>query len=299
MLARDYHELGSDKSILYRIGDGSGFPFKGPLKIRFLDAHTLAVIEIDKGISFLNINVNGYQSLARSPTKNSGMVAGKAHDIADTNDSDSVSFLKATATDICRVPLSKNISISDTTSKSISFVDATEWFHKKTMPGQYLGLVGVSCFSIGFEAFFCICDSIEKSVSITREGGQVICSSCGNPANSFEDPVSMSLYTAAADLSEAIPSPPWYVGECSMEDLRYKLPDEAEPGSFLVAKDSDIESPKTYNVVYIDSIWRREMATIAQTETGTYLLGSKDASLIQDSVWDIIKNWDMLIQVIV
>lgn len=142
-----------------------------------------------------------------------------------------------------------------------------------------------------------ICDSIDKTVSVTKEGGQVVVTSYGDPGNSFEQPISMSVYTGAADFSEAIPVPPWYVGSCSLEDLRNKLSADAEPGSFLVAKDINITAPKTFNVVYIDSIWSRELATIALSETGTYILASKDAALIQDSVWDIVRKWDMLIQV--
>lgn len=292
MLARDYTQLGTEKSILCRIGNGSGFPFKGPLNIRFIDGQTLAVIEKEKGISFVNMGVvgGGKPGALR-------LSADTATGLRETNEADSISFLKASAVDVCRVPLSKNIAICDTSLNTINFIDNKEWFQKKAMPGRFMGLTGMACFSIGFEVYFVICSSFDKTVTIAKEGGQVMAVTSGDHSNTLEEPTGVSIYTGSADLSEAIPTPPWYVGECSAQDLRRMLPKSAEPGSFLVGKDSDIKIPKTFNIAYVDSIWQCEMATIASTENGGYILGSKDASLVQDSVWDIIRKWDMLIQV--
>ena len=297
MLARDYYQLGGEKSILRRIGDGNGFPFRGSTTLRFIDETTLAVIEQDKGISFLYVHIDQKGKFIASKEKNTQRTGDRGTDMADTNEADTVSFLSVTATDVCKVPLSKNIAICDTTTKAINFVDENEWFQKKVMPKTFVGLSAVSCFSIGFEVLFVICDKIEQSVTICREGGQVLFSSFGDPGNTFQEPVSMSVYSGQADLSEGIPTPSWYVGECSADDLQAKIQNDAKPGSFLVAKDKDIQSPKTYNIVYVNSIWRREMGTIVENTDGTYLLASKDASLIQDSVSDIIKTWDMLIKV--
>jgi hypothetical protein len=195
MLARDYTQLGEEKSILHRIGDGAGFPFKGPLSLRFIDASTLVVIEKEKGVSFLTVSAEGsgdgkkssnnapagtfnggsfkcnFNVDSNSSGNGSGSGSGnKGTELAEMNEAEAITFLNITATDICRVPLSKNIAISDTTEQTINFIDSKEWFQKKKMPGKYLGLVGVSCFSIGFEAFFAICDAVEQKVIIVKEG---------------------------------------------------------------------------------------------------------------------------------
>lgn len=285
MLARDYDALGTEKSILQRIGDGRGYPFRGPIKIRFIDANTLAVIEISKGISFLSID------------SSDNVVLGNGTKIEDTNDLDAILFLKVAASDVCRVPLSKDIAVCDTISKSLNFINSKEWFQHKRMPTNMVNLVAISCFQMGYEAYFSIYDGDEKSLAICKEGGQVVASCVGDPSNVFDSVVSVSMFDGDAQLSKSIPVPSWYMGVCTAEVLFNALDDESEPGSFVVAKDANIKTPVTFNVVYIDSLWRKNTATIAKNTTGEYLLASKDATLLQISVWEVIKKWDMVIKV--
>jgi hypothetical protein len=286
-LGRDYWLLGESKSVKHRIGNGEGYPFKGPIRLKFAERQLLAVIEPQKGISFVKLKLND---------DNFGSIAGsEAGALDDINEAESITFLSISAVDIVRVPLSSNFAICESTHNAIKFIDGNEWYQKKVLPGDFGTLAGVEVFKIGYEVQFIVCDSLRRTVYVVKEGGQILSSSQGDAQTVLADPSSVSLYCEEDNVTLKFRSPQWYLGAMTLDELMDELPPNSEPGSFVVAKDK--AKPSVYNIVYLDSMWARGSATVVPMENGDVMIASGDSTLVAASLWDAVQNWDMLVKV--
>ena len=305
IIGRDYYNIGLSGSIEYRIGNGEGYPFKGPIKIKLIDDNTsLAVIELEKGISFINLanRDSFFDGNGKVESIQGASLVDSAADAMNSNHSDSINFLNISAIDIVKIPLSPNFAVCDTSTNKVNFIDSKEWYQKKTLNGDYSRLSGILCLQVGREVQLFVCDTLQQTIFAVKEGGQLISSCCGDPNYNLNEPVSISLYTEVSIIPARFRDPSWFIGSpCSVEELMNELPETTvHPGEFFVAK--DIEKKGVYNIVYVNSMCEKCSGTFTLRENGDVMLSAQDTetnTIIGRSIYDIVMKWDMLIKVII
>lgn len=133
MIGRDFRfgTVGSVKAIF---GDNLGHPYVGPLKIKFLDAHLLAVIDKFHGLHIQTSNGKILYSVAPAQYKINKLSHKEMTSVELPDKTDNViSYLDIAVKDVCAIPMTKNIAVCDMMDDNIKVLNREEWYKDREM----------------------------------------------------------------------------------------------------------------------------------------------------------------------
>jgi hypothetical protein len=345
MIGRDFDLFGTNGNILSSFGDSLDMPFLGPVKVKFVDKTRLAVIDKERGLHIQNLNGNieahimpqkhalSEVELAREEAKRKSKQEADEKKVSEDSEQESevesvrdleeggeggvleedeepTNYMDLSISDLCTIPMSKNIAVCDILTTTIKQVDREDWVVERHL-GEQRGkfdkpqlkrLSGISAFQLGFKVFYAVCERCDR-IQILSEGGKTIreVSKSGLLPGEFNDPVNIATYVSPVFMEAAKGSPPepaWYMGEGTKEDLEddFEALDNKEPGDFLFVQREGSEnvfdgkyitsSGLTSNVTVVKSLPERDIPSTAQLT----LNESSVSMMPHPSVWEAVIN---------
>lgn len=181
--------------VFAKYGDGHGFPFKGPIKPKFLDNTAIAVVDADRGVHVQRIGGSCLYVCAKPVLSEADKVALALKQAEEDDDEDGPSaadapeehtaFVDISPIRVCPVPMTQNIAIADSADE-IKVVNKHEWFVDRTLGGIGSGLgrlshvTGIDSFQVGVGQFYCVCEEGNHRVQVLTEGGKHVISISGH-----------------------------------------------------------------------------------------------------------------------
>eukprot|EP01041_Mallomonas_annulata_P000727 gene727-1399_t len=226
MLGQDYNNFGRDSDIISQFGDNQGYPFQGPVQVSFLDKHVLCVISYDREIFLQNIHgsitdilisenlrekkskgKNVAQSLLYQrqirEDKDEESYDSKSNDTDLIDSANILKYIDLSISDICTIPSSKYLLISDIKSHSIKLVNRGLWNTyeefgiRGRLPGQYDQPNSISCLQVQHKKFYITTEIGTHRLQIIDNEGVLLyqtTSGASTEPGRFHLPVSISSY---------------------------------------------------------------------------------------------------------
>lgn len=162
-------------------------------------------------------------------------------------DGEPTNYMDVKILDLCTIPMTTNIVVSDLLSSSLKLVDRMNWVIERQLgekreqfdEPQFKRISGISSFQLGFKVFYAVVERCNR-LQILSEGGKTVqvLSRSGLLPGEFDDPSGVATYISPAFIEASkhrTPEPTWYMGKGNKEELAEDFEDmeNKQPGDFL------------------------------------------------------------------
>jgi len=320
MMGRDFQAMGTEDGVKMRYGDGGNYPYMGPIRVRFIDKNTIAVIDANKVVSLQNLG--GKCMLRGAPIEQKPPPKDDDDDSDDgygAKEVDKTHYIDLNPSDLVAFPGTSNLAVTDEKLHKFLHINKRTWeveneYGKEGQKaGEFKGISGVDCFKLGTDVLFCISEAQQHRIQVLSETGEPLAAfgggneggflQSGHGDDSFFFPLGISAFLEPNKRNPGSLGdthyPRWYLGEASIDEIEAKLADEYIAGHFFVGRRPGF--PHIFDLVYVTSKRRHIRTTIERSHDGTYLRRDVDQDggqtfpsilrIIQRSPW-LVKEKD-------
>ena len=302
MLGRDYSSLGTTGGVKIKHGSGDGVPFPGPIRGRFINKSSMAIIDKNgdlhiqllSGIVVATISdteIGEEKALEDADEE----IIRKAHHEATSEDGPpspgsfptATNYMNLHPTDLAPVPLSRNLAVADGKENNVKFINHQEFYVDRVIgspgnkPGQFQGLISLDVLKIGFNCAVVTCEKFSSRVQVLTEYGECMATFGGTPGqhkDSFYEPESVSCYNDPRRHTGKLDDPyipSWFRGVKSVEELENELAEDYVPGNFLLGQRE--KNPAQFDMVHVTMQKRHERTTVEHCNDGSIYLRTEDS----------------------
>jgi hypothetical protein len=174
MMGRDFAAMGTEDGVKTKYGDGGGYPYPGPVRMRFIDRNTFLVVDSNKTLSVQNLAGKVLGNV--SPESTRPIVV--ADDLDDENEDQdeyaafqkypstvittNENYLDMEAVDAVPIPHTNNLAVCDGLNDRVVLMNKREFTIEDTIGKQgfqtmeFSGISGIDCFQLGDDVVYCV-----------------------------------------------------------------------------------------------------------------------------------------------